>query len=348
MSIEKLGNHINEYSVRNKLNEDIPIYSVTNSNGFCQNYFGKDVSSKDKRNYKIVPRNAFAYNPSRINVGSIDYQHYEERVIVSPLYSVFVVDEHILPNYLYYYLKNKNTVKHIKNLASGSVRDNLKFSVLCEFFISIPSIQTQKIIIKNLNICQNLINKQMKTLQRLDDLVKARFVEMFGDDEYIAKSWNEVLNIVNGRNQKAIENPDGKYLICGSGGIMGRADRYLIDGDSVIIGRKGNINKPILMRERYWNVDTAFGLVPDNTNINVEYLYYFCSQYNFEKLNKAVTIPSLTKKDLLKIQMPIPPIEKQQKFADFVHQVDKSKFVIQKSLEKTQMIFDSLMQEYFG
>ena len=154
---------------------------------------------------------------------------------------------------------------------------------------------------------------------------------MFGnvltnDKKWNLDVWNNVLNIKNGKNQKQVENPDGEYPICGSGGIMGFANSYITKENSVIIGRKGNINKPILMREKFWNVDTAFGLEPMIEKINVEYLYYFCDTYNFEKLNKTVTIPSLTKSDLLKIAIPIPPIELQNQFADFVKHIDKLKF----------------------
>ena len=65
---KRLGEYIQEYSVRNKDDEEIPVYSVTNTLGFCRDYFGKEVASKDKTTYKIVPRGGFAYNPSRINV----------------------------------------------------------------------------------------------------------------------------------------------------------------------------------------------------------------------------------------------------------------------------------------
>ena len=87
----RLGDYIKEYSVRNKAVEDIPVYSVTNTQGFCRDYFGKEVASKDKSTYMIVPKGCFAFNPSRINVGSVDWQRYEDRVIVSPLYNVFSV-----------------------------------------------------------------------------------------------------------------------------------------------------------------------------------------------------------------------------------------------------------------
>ena len=97
-----LGTFITEYSVRNKKNENIPVYSVTNSKGFCTEYFGKEVASSDKKTYKIVPKGFFAYNPSRINVGSVDWQRFEERVIVSPLYNVFSVSEGLDNQFLYY------------------------------------------------------------------------------------------------------------------------------------------------------------------------------------------------------------------------------------------------------
>ena len=121
-----LGKFIKEYSERNKGNEDIPVYSVTNSQGFCTEYFGKEVASQDKTTYKIVPQGYFAYNPSRINVGSVDWQRYEKRVIVSPLYNVFSVSEGIDRQYLYYFLRSDLGRQMIKAKASGSVRDNLK------------------------------------------------------------------------------------------------------------------------------------------------------------------------------------------------------------------------------
>jgi type I restriction enzyme S subunit len=77
--------------------------------------------------------------------------------------------------------------------------------------------------------------------------------------------------------------------------------------DSVIIGRKGNINNPIFMDTKFWNVDTAFGIAPLKEFLLPKFLYYFCIIFNFEKYNKAVTIPSLTKSDLKQIVYPCSP-----------------------------------------
>ena len=177
----RLGDYIREYSVRNKINEDIPVYSVTNSQGFCKDYFGKEVASKDKSTYKIVPKGCFAYNPSRINVGSVDWQRNEERVIVSPLYNVFSVSSDLDNQYLYYFLKSDIALCLIKNIATGSVRDNLKLSMLYEFPINLPNIERQKEIVSTLDKLQSIITHLRTQLEKLDLLVKARFVEMFGD-----------------------------------------------------------------------------------------------------------------------------------------------------------------------
>ena len=170
----RLGNYIKEYSVRNKKDEDIPVYSVTNTQGFCQDYFGKEVASKDKTTYKIVPRGCFAFNPSRINVGSVDWQKNEERVIVSPLYNVFSVSEQLDQQYLYYYLKSDFAIQRIRAVATGSVRDNLKLAMLYEFPIEIPVIAEQRKIVDRLDRVKWLIELREKELQSLDELIKAR------------------------------------------------------------------------------------------------------------------------------------------------------------------------------
>ena len=178
--IVKLGSVISEYSVRNKQDEDIPVYSVTNEQGFCTGYFSKDVSSKDRTNYKVVPYGYFAYNPSRINVGSVDWQHCEERVIVSPLYVVFKVEESIDQRYLIHFLKSDIALTMIKAYASGSVRDNLKLSTLQEFSINLKSIEEQRRVADVLDKVDALLDLCKQEIETLDELVKSRFIELFG------------------------------------------------------------------------------------------------------------------------------------------------------------------------
>ena len=187
--IVKIGDVISEYSVRNKFDENIPVYSVTNEKGFCTGYFSKEVASKDKSTYKIVPRGYFAYNPSRINVGSVDWQKYEDRVIVSPLYVVFGVSDRLDRQYLLHYLKSDMMLSFIKEYATGSVRDNLKLADLGKFPINLRPVEEQRQIATTLDKIDDLIAKRRQQLDKLDELVKSRFIEMFGDCIDNPKGW---------------------------------------------------------------------------------------------------------------------------------------------------------------
>ena len=115
-------------------------------------------------------------------------------------------------------------------------------------------------------------------------------------------------------------NPYGQYPIYGSGGLIGYADDYLCEAGTTIVGRKGTINKPIFVTERFWNVDTAFGVSPGKALVP-KYLFYFCEFFNFQALDKSTTIPSLSKSDLLKIEMPVPPIPEQERIVSRIEEL---------------------------
>lgn len=221
----RLGDYITEHSERNRASEDIPVYSVTNTQGFCTGYFDKEVASKDKSTYKIVPHGCFAYNPSRINVGSIDWQKVADRVIVSPLYVVFSASKQILPQYLYYYLKSDFALTFIKAASRGSVRDNLRFSALSEFPIELPSLNEQRMIASLLDKIRGIINLRQQQLQKLDDLIKARFVEMFGEPTINPMKWKKEpieqhINLLTGYPFKSEQYVDDGVNICGGLIIM--------------------------------------------------------------------------------------------------------------------------------
>lgn len=159
--------------------------------------------------------------------------------------------------------------------------------------------------------------------------------------------WSDVLTIKNGKNQKKVQNPDGKYPIYGSGGIMGYADDFLCEENTTIIGRKGSINNPIFVQTKFWNVDTAFGLSP-NEKLDNKYFYYFCKTYNFLKHNKATTLPSLTKADLLEIPIQLPPLSTQKKIAVILDEADQLRQLDKKLIEKYDVLTQSLFLEMFG
>ena len=345
----RLGNYIKEYSVRNKKDEDIPVFSVTNTQGFCQDYFGKEVASKDKTTYKIVPRGCFAFNPSRINVGSVDWQKNEERVIVSPLYNVFSVSEQLDQQYLYYYLKSDFAIQKIRAVATGSVRDNLKLAMLYEFPIEIPVIAEQRKIVDRLDRVKRLIELREKELQSLDELIKARFVEMFGDFKINPKGWPvvgfEEIAIIDGNMTTdyeryadhphigidSIEKETGLlkgYRTVAEDGVI--SGKYVFTSAHIIYSKiRPNLNKVALPDFDGLCSADAYPILPIEGKCNRVFLAYdmrskFFLDYILQFCNRT-NLPKVNRKEVAGFRTPLPPMELQNKFAAFVAQVDKSK-----------------------
>ena len=287
-----------------------------------------------------------------IGTGGNPSIHYNTGKCAYTTQCLAITSKGVLKNkYIYYYLLSQ--LDRIQNMFRGMTIKQLDKKEFFKLEIPMIEVKIQDKIIENLDIIANNIQSKKEQLKKLEQLIKSQFVEMFGNIHFNDRKWNknkwrDVLIIKNGKNQKKVESFNGKYPIYGSGGIIGFANDYICNENSIIIGRKGSINKPILVKTKFWNVDTAFGLEPIKEKIKADYLYYFCCFYNFEKHNKAVTIPSLTKKDLLNIEISVPPITLQNQFSEIVKQIDKQKFEIEKSLKKIQELYESLMEKYFG
>lgn len=143
----------------------------------------------------------------------------------------------------------------------------------------------------------------------------------------VPESWvwchfGDVADVINGKNQSKVEDESGIYPIYGSGGIMGRANAYICPENCTIIGRKGSINNPIFVEEKFWNVDTAFGLAP-STGVLPKYLFYFCKSFDFTSLDSSTTLPSLTKTNIQQILFPLPSLPEQQRILNKVESLFK-------------------------
>lgn len=129
---------------------------------------------------------------------------------------------------------------------------------------------------------------------------------------------------------------------------MGYASQYRCPANSIIIGRKGNINNPLYVECDFWNVDTAFGVVPNRDILIPKYFYLFCRNYDFTKHDVAVTIPSLRRTDIIKIPIPVPPLPEQEKI---VSELDCLSGLIEKKrqqLKELDALAQSIFYEMFG
>ncbi len=140
-------------------------------------------------------------------------------------------------------------------------------------------------------------------------------------DDWTECRLDQMSKIVSGKSQKGVESPNGKYPIYGSGGSFGHATEYICEPGTTVIGRKGTINSPIFVNEKFWNVDTAFGISSLSANLNAKFLYFFCKGFNFTKLDKSTTIPSLAKRDIAAIPIPLAPLPEQRAIVARIEQL---------------------------
>ena len=359
---EKLRTLVKEYSERNKRNNCSAVYSVTNSHGFMSStdYFSKEVFSKDLSTYKIVRRGMIAYNPSRINVGSVAVQRAKETVIVSPLYVVFSVDENkILPEFLTYFLHSDTGLQQIAAHTSGSVRDSLKFGALQDIEINLYSIEEQREIIAKLQKVDDLLECQRTVLKRLDDLVKSQFIEMFGNIGEDTKGWGLValdecceLNPKKSREVRLKAGIEVSFIPMPAVSEDGVIDcsvvkqyeqvqtgfTYFAENDVLFAkitpcmeNGKGAIARGLKNGLGFGSTEFHV-LRPLNGVCNPAWLYALTTFTKFrhdaaKKMTGSAGQRRVPASFLATYKVSVPPIELQNKFASFVEQTDKSKNV---------------------
>ena len=232
--------------------------------------------------------------------------------------TIIRLNDKVLPKFFVAFTNTPDYAMQIKKVLSGTTRLRVSRANLGKIQVPLPSVDKQ----------QQFVTIAEQADKSGFDGHKSQFIEMFKGN-FPKLSWEECLTIINGKKYDDDYQESGTYPICGSGGIMGYGERMLCPKDTVILGRKGNINSPIYMETDYWIVDTAFCLDVDRTKLHPKYFYFWCKLFDFTRYNKQGVLPSLTKNDLLKIEMPIPPMELQTKFVDIIEQSDKSGSVLQ-------------------
>lgn len=178
-----LKRHITEVSIR-KGETPAEVLSVTNTTGFVRSrdVFDKQVFSQDASNYKLVRFNDLAYNPSRINVGSVARCPFPDGGAVSPMYVVVRCHESLLPQYLLYFLKSDVGKQHINHRCVGAVRFQLRYSDLEQIELPLPPLPGQERIVRVLDEAERLGKLRQQSDGRTATLIPALFHDMFGDE----------------------------------------------------------------------------------------------------------------------------------------------------------------------
>ena len=290
-----------------------------------------------------------------------------EQIILGKSACYFNITPFLVKEYMCHVIESNYFQKYALLSATGSTIKNVPLKAINEFYVPIPPVSEQKRIVSEIDYLLAFINKVEEGRENLQNIVQSakskildlaihgKLVPQDPNDEpasellkrinpkaeitcdtpqygKLPKGWclckiSSVVDIVNGKSQKNVESPTGKYPIYGSGGIIGKAMEYTCLAGSTIIGRKGTINHPIFVEENFWNVDTAFGMKANNQILEDKYFYCFCLYFDFSKLDKSSALPSLTKTAIGNLILPIPPLAEQQrivaKIEELFSQLDK-------------------------
>ena len=242
-------------------------------------------------------------------------------------------------------------LKAIEERTSFATVKHLSAKELNKLEIAVPSYGEQKNKSEILRRLERIIKLRQNELNSLDNLIKARFVEMFFDKGYPVLPWNDVFNTTTGKldSNAMVENGEYPFFTCAK--EVFRIDRYAFDQEALLLAGnnaagkydvkyyKGKFNAYqrtyVLGLKQNW----SYRLFQYQLEDKLEYL---------QQLSLGGLTKYLTMKILGELSFIIPSMDKQIEFEQFVKQVDKSKVAVQKALDEAQILFDSLMQEYFG
>ena len=302
----------------------------------------------------------------RAPVGALNFSK-EECCIGRGLAAITLDSNDFLLEFIYWSLRTG--VKELQSKSTGSTFKSINKKTLEEVRIPKISLKEQKDIIRNLTLLTNILAKYKHEIVFMDELVKARFVEMFGDPVSNSKDlpiqkMNNVAPICqyDGSfeervwllNLDMVESQTGRiinYNIVGKDAIGGSVCTF--DENNILYSKlRPYLNKVVIPNGKGYATSELVPLRPDNKIINRIYLAYLLRSNEFVEMIKekvaGAKMPRVSMSDFREFNVPVPPLEFQNQFASFVQEIDKSRSRIQKSLEASQELFDSLMQEYFG
>lgn len=320
---------------------------------------------------KLIPANTVVMS-FKLSIGktAILYEDMYSNEAIMAFHDKHIVE--LLPEYIYYLIKAKNWNDGSNRAVMGQT---LNKATLSEIEVDIHTIKEQRKIVELMSSIENVIYKRSEQLQKLEDISKARFVEMFGDvkanpygfekmalkdtctvitgntpsrsvPEYYGDSieWIKTDNIVSGRlsPSQALEYLSDEGIKVGRTVEKGAILMACIAGSVASIGRVCITDRKVAFNQQINAIVSE-----DYDSLFLHTMLQLSKEYLAEEINIALK-GILSKSKLEGKEFIVPSIEQQKQFATFVHQVNKSKVEVKKALDEAQLLFDSLMQKYFG
>lgn len=285
-----------------------------------------------------------------------------------------ICSQKIYNRYLYWFLKGN--AEYLNSLGRGATFKEISKQIVASIEINVPDMEQQMQAAENLERASSIIRLRKQELQKLDDLVKARFVELFGDMILNPNSWEKVdlgtvCDVRDGTHDSPKYFAEGIPLVTSRNLSSGRIDftdcnliceadynkineRSKVDLGDILMPMIGTVGNPIIV-----DIDAEFAIknvalikFSENSKVVNVFVKALLESDYFDRavLDKVRggTQKFISLGDIRRLKVCLPPLEVQKQFAAFVTQADKSKVAVQKALDEAQLLFDSLMQKYFG
>lgn len=255
-----------------------------------------------------------------------------------------------------YLLKSNKIRTQIQKESQGSKVLSISVGRISKIDLSFPSVPEQQKIERLLSAIDQRIQTQNKIIEKLETLIKGISEKLFGqsvrfkdNDELDFPKWKikklgEVLTIGNGKDYKHLDV--GSIPVFGTGGLMTHVNSFLYEGETVCIGRKGTIDKPMYYKGKIWTVDTLF-YTHSFLDVLPKFMFYVFKAINWKEHNEASGVPSLSKSTIEKIAIKIPCVPEQRRIAELLSAIEKKMGIERILLTSYQKQKEFLLDQLF-
>jgi type I restriction enzyme S subunit len=399
----KLKDLVDNFSVRARDyggSEGLDFLGVSNDDGIVKS---KSAAEHKGEEYKIIEKGCFAYNPYRINIGSIAYHNEDVKGLISPAYVIFKTKPNsIKDNLLFKFLKSAEGLRQIRFHGRGTVRQALRFEDLCKIEISLPTFEEQEKLISNIEKTEfesNLISSELthqldlikqlrqaflreamqgklvksnntkETGQQLLTKIKTEKAKLIADKKLkkekelppiteaeipfdIPKHWTwcrlgEIINISSGDGLTATQmDKNGTIPVYGGNGINGYHNKYIIDKETIVIGRVGYYCGCVHLTSKYaWVTDNAFIVKYSEKNINRDFLIQLLKWADLGKQQFAGSQPVISGQRVYPKLIPFPPLHEQEQIVAKLEELMAFCEGLEQSIKESQGYNEMLLQQ---
>lgn len=320
---------------------------VTNSNGVVTNY-SQTLNEAGLAVSKVFKKGTLFFTIAA-NIGDVAFAEFDAACPDS-LIGITPKRSNISAGWLFHELKSRK--RKFEGLATQNAQLNINLEKLNPYRLPIPPLQEQEAIAAALSDMDAMINGLDQLIAKKRDIKQATMQQLLTGQtrlpgfsgEWEVKRLGDVLYVRHGKNQKSIEASDGPYPILATGGEIGRTYSFLYDKPSVLIGRKGTIDKPVYRDEPFWTVDTLF-YTEISGAANPKFIYYKFLMIDWRTYNEASGVPSLNASTIEAVEIDFPCLKEQIAISAILSDIDAELATLEGRRDKAKQLKQGMMQE---